>query len=228
MRIAFLALSAMAMGACSEPEFDQAHALYGARALQCAGVTRNAEESCIGRSVVLTGFTIDNAPYGYRMSVENPMNGNDKGSEDDFEVSYGETFTRGLQGKVQVKGIIASRGTFTSKPYVLITEATPATLTSQEFALKVEREKTPYLSPEQKIAEARKEGSKALEQWDAAIRQNNDEMQSTLAARAIAHQVRLSGDVRVDMYGMPDGRWIGCKTVIYPQGAPITTCDGEP
>lgn len=220
-------LGCLAVVACSKPQFEETNALRGAEALACVAIAQPYRQQCDGRSVVLTGFTIDNAPGGYRLSGENPANGEDPGDADDFIAVYDGTF-RPLEGKVRVKGVVRSRGFFTPKTFVAITEAVPEDLTKREAALLSQRQSEGYKTPEQRIAEARKEGIKALEEADAAIRANNADMKRALASKAVAHHVRNSGDTLIDVYQMRDGRIIGCKTVVYPSSAPITTCDGEP
>ena len=86
----------------------------------------------------------------------------------------------------------------------------------------------PEPTAEEIIAKNREMGRRALEEADEAIRKNNEDLRVALAAKAVTHHVSNSHGLRVDVYGMPDGRQIGCKTVVSDVGPPITTCDGEP
>jgi hypothetical protein len=217
----------MFVGCSSKPQFDEGASLKGQDALNCVAVTQPLRQQCQGRSVILAGFTIANAPMGYRLSVENPDNGQDPGDSDDFIAVYDEDIKQ-LEGKVRIKGTVQSTGFFAPRPVVLIADTAPAKLTRREAELLAQRQRDGYKSPEDRIVEAREEGAKALEGWDAAIRKNNQDVQRELSAHAVSHNTRVSDHLRVDVYGMPDGRLVACKTEIYPQGAPITTCDGAP
>lgn len=229
MKRIFIAFWFVALAGCNDPEFDRSHALMGSKALACVAIDASVNGSCQGRSVVLTGFTIGGGGSRYVLSLENPNNGNDPGRSDDFKIVLPDDVYRDLQGKLLVEGVVGKRlGTISSYPVVEVINVEQAPLTAWETKQLAQRTRDGFKTPEQKIAEAREEGARALDQWDAAIRKNNEEMRSELAAHAIAHHVRTSDDLRVDMYGMPDGRWIACTTKLYPQGAPITTCDGEP
>lgn len=229
MRRFVMVLGSIALAGCSEPQFDRSQALTGARALACVGIDAPVSAQCRGRSVILSGFAIDGSGGSYLLSMENPRNGKDPGRADDFKIIFPKGVFRDLQGKLLVEGVVGQRlGVISSYPVVEVMKVEQAQLTGWEAEQLAKRQRADSKTPEQRVAEARAEGVRALEEWDAAIRKNNKEVRTELAKHAVAHHVRTSNDLRIDMYGMPDGRWIACTTKLYPQSAPITTCDGEP
>ena len=218
--------------ACSEkntPAFEETQAMARSAATDCVSRgTAYAIKNCVGESVVVTGFITGNEENGYRVSVTNPLNSPDIGESDDF-IATMKGSPDFIEGKVQVKGVIADVGYYSVAPVVAVFSIESEALSPSETRARSERQGTTnYISPERQIQMNREMGALALEEADAAIRENNEGMKDALAAKAVSHHVTNSADLRVDVYGMPDGRHIACKTVIYASGAPIVTCDGEP
>lgn len=226
MRNAGLLVLCLVVTGCGETPFEERNALQERDALACVAVNQRYQPNCIGQSVVITGTVITDVPMGYLLSVEDPVGGKDPTDQEKFVAVYGENRVP-LAGRVRIKGVIERSGFYDARAVVSIKHVapiTPAKPTPDRLTAQSDDRRT----PEQRIADAREEGRRTLDEADAAIRANNDDLKNGLAAVAVAHHVRLSGDLRIDTYGMADGRWITCETVVYPTGAPITTCDGEP
>lgn len=86
-----------------------------------------------------------------------------------------------------------------------------------------------YAEAEQRIQAAKEAGAKARDQFDEALRANNEKLRQRLEAAAISTKViNDGGPVMTVGYEMKDHRLIICTTTVYPSGAPIMTCDGEP
>src|SRR5690606_1193492 len=141
------------------------------------------EDKCYGVSVVIDGFPMEQEAWGYRFSAQHRDSYRDKGEDDDFLVNLGKLGVP-AKGKVSIAGFVTNGG---SHPVVTAVRWKPvkmtvleAQLVSTEDAKRAQEEreaqKSAGLTPEQQIARARAEGARALEQWDAAIRQNNAEI----------------------------------------------------
>lgn len=85
-----------------------------------------------------------------------------------------------------------------------------------------------YAEAEQKLQAAREEGARASAAADDAIRANNEMLRQRMEAAAIYTKVINDGPVMTVGYEMKDHRVIICTTTVYPSGAPIMQCDGEP
>lgn len=206
----------LALGLCAcvllvgcEAKYQPKKLLKGADAWACVDEGKNPDK-CEGRSVELEGYVTDYTLGEYEIQRDL------KGQSLAFHTAeHSASLIEGA--KVRIRGLIVDSVFFS-------THTTVAVHDSEELIPAPPREPT----AEEMIARNREMGRKALEEADAAIRANNVDIKRALAAKAVAHHVQNSGDVLIDVYQMRDGRIVGCKTVVYPSSAPITTCDGEP
>jgi hypothetical protein len=208
MRVVLVVAFTCCLMAC-KAKYDEAELLKQADAWACVDEGKNPDK-CEGRSVELEGYVMDYTLGEYEIRKDL------KGESLAFRTAErSASLTEGA--KVRIRGLIVDSGIFSTHTTVEVHD-------SEELAPAPPREPT----AEELIARNREMGRKALEEADAAIRANNADMKKTLAAKAVGHHVRNSGDTLIDVYQMRDGRIIGCKTVVYPSSAPITTCDGQP
>lgn len=202
----------LALGVLSgcEAQYDSAALLKGADAWACVDKGSDPDK-CEGLSVELDGYV--ESSYGSRQY--RILRSREKESQV-FLTSEGTDYLD-EGAKVRLRGLIVDSG-------LLGTFTTVKVHSEQEL----EPAPPPRPTPEEEIARNREMGRRALEEADAAIRANNADTKRALAKKAVAHHAINSGNTLIDVYRMPDGRLIGCQTVVYPSGAPITTCDGEP
>jgi hypothetical protein len=204
-----LGLSACVLLVGCEAKYQPKKLLKEADAWACVDEGKNPDK-CEGRSVELEGYVTDYTLGEYEIQQDLKAN-----SPAFRTAEHSASLTEGA--KVRIRGLIVDSG-------FIGTHTTVEVHDSEELIPAPRREPT----AEEIIARNREMGRKALEEADVAIRANNADMKRSLAAKAVAHHVRNSGDTLIDVYQMRDGRIIGCKTVVYPSSAPITSCDGEP
>jgi hypothetical protein len=203
-------------GCDATPKFDQAKVVADPVARNCIN---SPSDGCLNQSVIVSGFVFERDDGKYRVNFKNPLSGST--NDRDFFVVLAEGLDHGkMTGKVRISGVITEAG---FSPEIRAYAVEPAALAASEASARERR-----LSEPVSLASRQQEGAKALDEADAAIRANNTAMRRALEAKAVSHHTSGSGDLRVDVYGMPDGRHIACKTVVYDTGAPIMTCDGEP
>lgn len=215
MRVLVTTMLLMTGLAGCEARYDAAKQLSHTASWQCVYMDgREADKKCAGKSVELTGFVRDYDDGKYKIGA---FRTNERG---EFALlgRYGEYE---IDSQILIRGVVVDGGFGAHLTTIKAHEVDVVASAPKE-------QRQSHVSPEAEIARYREMGERALEEADAAIRQNNESMRSELAAKAITHHTNSSSDVRVDVYGMPDGRHIACKTVVYASGAPITTCDGEP
>lgn len=192
-----------------EASYEPKHLLKGADAWACVSEGDLADR-CEGKSVELDGMVQKYEDGGWELLKE--------GKSDRFRAIGGAKYLE-EGASVRIRGLVVDGGFWSHPTTISIHD-------SEVLAAAPKRERE--VTAEEMIALNREMGRRALEEADAAIRANNADLKNALAARAIDHHVRNSGDTLIDVYRMPDGRIIGCETVVHPSSAPITTCDGEP
>lgn len=189
-------------------EYSQTNRLTGDEAWACIHHGEQAE-SCIDKSLDLIGYVGDYDDGEWEIHKEP--------DGDKVFIALGGVLAFQEGTKVLVRGLVTEGSFFASDTTIKVRD-------SKVLAPAPKPEPT----AEEIIARNREMGRRALEEADEVIRKNNQDLRTALAAKAVTHHVSNSHGLRVDVYGMPDGRHIGCKTVVSDVGPPITTCDGEP
>jgi hypothetical protein len=87
---------------------------------------------------------------------------------------------------------------------------------------------TMYADYAEDVRKARAEGAKALEEWDAAIRENTTDTRKELRKAAVSHRTTNRNGVRIDTYVLKDGRSVICSTTVRGNSPAIMNCDGQP
>lgn len=93
---------------------------------------------------------------------------------------------------------------------------------------KMRKDMEASLESEKRQKRWREEGNKALEEWDAAIRNNTDDRRKRLASIAVGHTMTNKHGMRIDRYELRNGQTVVCTTTAGGPGAAIFDCDGEP
>lgn len=87
---------------------------------------------------------------------------------------------------------------------------------------------TMYADYAEDVRKARADGAKALEEWDAAIRENTTDTRKELRKAAVSHRTTNRNGVRIDTYVLKDGRSVICSTTVRGNSPAIMNCDGQP
>lgn len=219
-KVAGLCTACIAVAGC-EARFHPTEVVSGSEAWNCIRA-----DNCRNKSVELTGVV---KGYSEGQILLAPSSSDEQG----FKVSHAD-FSAREGAEVRIRGVVVDGAFFEDdlivRAYETLVLAPPPRREPPvvEVSKKPPRKRVREESAEEMIARNREMGRQALDEWDAAIRQNNDEMRANLAAAAVTHRMTTSHGLRVDVYGMPDGRYIACKTTIVGSAPPITSCDGEP